>query len=412
MKYLGIALALALLGGGGWAWARYRTASAAQDDASARPTTAVIETHDIHFSVAAAGEIAPADSVSVRPEVNGRIVKLAVEAGDTVKKGALLFQLDDLELQAERGTQEKEVERCKLQLEQADRDYNRAIEMFKDQLISKQAFDDTRTAFDLAKNAIDKNQRALDQVLERLKLTGVRAPFDCTILTRAVSEGQAVSGSGGFNAGTEVLTIANLTDLIIDAHINQADVTRLKANQDVEVTVEAVPGLKVIGHVLRVAPQATIKNNIKGFATRILLKDVDRRIRPGMTANITIPVASISSVVAAPLASIFSEVNAETRQLERFAWVKAPDGWERRPVRIGVSDYFFVEVTAGLNVGDVVSTEDRSKEAKKVAPTAVAAAASPSAGAASVTSTPASARASSAAVGGGSARAGTSRNTL
>jgi HlyD family secretion protein len=371
MKYFGLLLAVALLGGGGWWYATHRNASAAADDAGARPTTAPIETRDIQFSVAAAGEISPSDSVSVRPEVNGRIVKLAVDVGDTVKKGDLLFQLDDLELQAEKATQEKEVERAKLQLEQADRDNQRAIQMYKEQLISKQAFDDARTAFDLAKNAIDKNQRTLEQILERLKLTGVRAPFDCTVLTRAVSIGQAVSGSGGFNSGTEVMTVANLNDLIIDAHINQADVTRLKSGQEVDVTVEAVPGLKVIGKVIRVAPQATIKNNIKGFATRILLKDVDRRIRPGMTANITIPVSSASNVVSAPLASIFTELNTDTRQLERFAWVKAADGWERRPVSIGVSDYFFVEVTSGLKPGEIVSLEDRSKEAKK-APVTVA----------------------------------------
>jgi len=86
--------------------------------------------------------------------------------------------------------------------------------------------------------------------------------------------------------------------MVINAHINQADVTRLKIGQQVEVAVEAVAGLKVTGNVERIAPQATIKNNIKGFAARILLKDVDPRVRPGMTANIQIPVASADNVVA------------------------------------------------------------------------------------------------------------------
>jgi HlyD family secretion protein len=231
--------------------------------------------------------------------------------------------------------------------------------------------------------------------VERLKKTSVLAPFDCTVLTRPVSVGQAVSGSGGFNSGSEVLTIANLNDLIINAHINQSDVTRLKIDQDVEVTVEAVPGLKVIGKVERIAPQATIKNNIKGFATRILLKGVDKRIRPGMTANVAIPVASADGVVAAPLAAIFTELNSDSHQLERFAWVKSDDQWERQPISIGVSDYFFVEVTKGLKAGDVVSLEDRSKSAGKTAPklaastppaAPIAAAARPPVAAASATS--------------------------
>jgi len=91
-----------------------------------------------------------------------------------------------------------------------------------------------------------------------------------------VSIGQAVSGSGGFNSGTEVLTIADLHNLIINAHINQADISRLHQDQQVEVAVEAVPGLVVMGRIERIAPQATIRNNIKGFAVRIFLKDADK----------------------------------------------------------------------------------------------------------------------------------------
>ena len=79
---------------------------------------------------------------------------------------------------------------------------------------------------------------------EQLTKTEVRAPFDCTVLTRPVSIGQAVSGSGGFNSGTEVLTIADLNAMIINAHVNQADVPRLKVGETVEVTVEAVAGLR------------------------------------------------------------------------------------------------------------------------------------------------------------------------
>jgi hypothetical protein len=84
-----------------------------------------------------------------------------------------------------------------------------------------------------------------------------------------------------------------------------------------------------------------------------------------MTANISIPVASADNVVAAPLAAVFTEFNQETKQQERFAWVKAGDEWERRKITIGVSDYFFAEITSGLKAGDVVSIEDRAKSASK-----------------------------------------------
>jgi RND family efflux transporter MFP subunit len=192
---------------------------------------------------------------------------------------------------------------------------------------------------------------------DRLRKTRIEAPFDCTVLTRPVSVGQAVSGSGGFNSGTEVLTIANLNDMVINAHINQADVTRLKVGQEVEIQVEAITDLKITGVVERIAPQATIRNNVKGFAARILLQSVDPRVRPGMTANIKIPVASADNVVAVSLAAVFTEKNSETDRVERFVYVKKGQMFERRLVRIGVSDFFYAEIQDGLTPGDVVSLE-------------------------------------------------------
>src|SRR5439155_2195612 len=124
-----------------------------------------------------------------------------------------------------------------------------------DKLIAQELYDDSKTTYDLAKNALERAQRDLAITEERLTKTEISAPFDCTILTRPVSTGQAVSGSGGFNSGTEVLTIADLNSMVINAHINQADVTRLQPNKEVEVAVEAVSGLTLTGRVERIAPQ-------------------------------------------------------------------------------------------------------------------------------------------------------------
>ena len=369
MKLLGAILGLLVVAGGGWfgwkTWQKQEAARLAEVAANSRPTEATVETRNISFAVSAAGEIVPADQVSVRPEVNGKIDKLPVDVGDVVKSGELLFQLDDRDLRIQQSSQKNAIERTKLELQQAERNYRRAEELFKSHLVAQEVYDDAKTSFDLGKNSLDNAQKALDLIEYQLLKTRVTAPFDCTVLTRPVSAGQAVSGSGGFNAGTEVLTIANLNDLIINAHINQADVTRLHMDQDVDVTVEAVPGLKIIGKVERLAPQATIKNSIKGFAARILLRDVDRRVRPGMTANISIPVASAANVVAAPLAAVFTEFNQDSKQQERYAFVKSGEDWVRRIITIGVSDYFFAEVTSGLKAGDVVSLEDKTKAVTK-----------------------------------------------
>ena len=366
MKYLWILLVTAGLGAGGYfVWRQQATAEAAADRPR-RPTTAVVIQTNISFAVNAAGEITPAEQVSVRPEINGRIELLPVDIGDFVKKGDLLFKLDDKELQQQRASNLTAVERARLELEKAERDLRRAEQLLADRLISQELYDDTRTAYELAKNSLARAERELAIVEERLTKTEVRAPFDCTVLTRPVSVGQAVSGSGGVSGGTEVLTIADLSSMIINAHVNQADVPRLHVNQKVEVTVEAVPGLVVTGIVERIAPQATIRNNIKGFATRILLRNVDPRIRPGMTANIRIPVASASNVTAVPLSAVFTEKDPETGRYERFVFVRNPDGTvEKRLVKVGVSDFFYAEIQEGLSAGEVVMLEMPKEERER-----------------------------------------------
>src|SRR5438128_3174064 len=332
-----------VLAGGAWGFQKWRTSlpGTGASATDSHPTTAVVETRDIHFAVSAAGEIGPADQVSVRPEINGKILTLPVDIGDRVKKDSVLFTLDDQDLQTDRSSKLIEIEAAKLQLEKAKRDYERSKQLYADKLISQELFEDTKTQYELARNALDRTEKALHLIDYQLTKTKILAPFDCTVLTRPVSVGQAVSGSGGFNSGTEVLTIADLNSMIINAQVNQADVPRLKSDQSVEVTIEAVPGLKVFGTVERISPQATIKNNLKGYAARIVLKDPDPRIRPGMTANVKIPVASAENVTAVPLAAVFTESNPETGQTERYVYVKTDDGFERRAAQIGVSDYFY-----------------------------------------------------------------------
>jgi HlyD family secretion protein len=368
-------LILAVLGGVAlWGIPRLRQLNDSDPStlASQRVTTAVAETRDIRFSVNAAGDIGPKEQVSVRPEVNGRIAELPVDIGDLVAANDLLFTLDDRDLQIEKESQEKETERARLQLDQAGRNYARAEQLFEEQLISEELFEQTKTDYHLARNALERTEKTLALVNDRLRKTRILAPFDCTVLTRPVSVGQAVSGSGGFNSGTEVLTIANLDEMIINAHINQADVTRLAVGQNVDVDVEAVPGLRIIGTVERIAPQATIRNNIKGFATRILLTDVDRRVRPGMTANIRIPVASADRVVAVPLAAVYTDIDPATGATDRYVFVTQNGKYERRTVSIGVSDLFHAEVQSGLTAGETVALEVPQSELDRISKTATA----------------------------------------
>jgi len=333
------------------------SAPSTNEELNARATTAKVETKDIDFVVTVAGEITPAEQVSVRPEVNGMIEQLPVDVGDKVKEGDLLFSLDDKNIQIEIEQKQTQIDAANLQLEKAKRNFERDRKLFEEKLVSREAFQNTETEFNLAKNSIERAQKDLDLAMERMERTQILAPFDCTVLTRPVSAGQAVSGSGGFNSGTEVLTIADLTQMIINAHVNQADVSRLSVGLEVEIQVEAISGLKVMGVVERIAPQATIENGIKGFSARIQLKEIDPRIQPGMTANIKIPVQSAAGVVAVPLGAVFTEYNESVRKQERYVFVQNGNSFIRRLIEIGVADYFFAEVLKGLRAGEIVSLE-------------------------------------------------------
>jgi len=348
MKKWFILLALVTVAVGGWYF--YQHPLRRKPTASALATaTALAERRSITFVVDATGDLGPADQVSVRPEINGRISTLTVDVGDRVKKGDLLFALDDKDLQTQRSSRVTEIEGARLQFERAERNHRRGQELFATTLISKEQMDDLMTEQELAKNAQERARRSLDQIDDQLSKTKILAPFDCTILTRPISVGQAVSGAGGFNSGSEVLTIADLNRMIVNAHVNQADVARLKAALSVTVEVEAVPGLNLEGVIERIAPQATIKNNIKGFATLIRLVTLDPRVRPGMTANLHIPLPASGNVLTIPVAAVFSDRGSQ------IIYVQDEEGFDARPVRIGASDIQFVEILEGVSEGESVS---------------------------------------------------------
>ena len=339
------------------------TSNQGQNKLENRKTSEVVKTRDINFSVTVAGEITPAEKVSVRPEVHGKIAELPVDISDTVAKGELLFRLDDKDLKIEIDTRKKQIDSANLQLEQSKNEYERSQKLIKDGLISEEAFQNIKTRYEVARISRDRAQNDFDLAQEKLSKTSILAPFDCTVLSRPVSIGQAVSGTGGQSSGTEVMEIADLNNLIILSHVNQADVSRMGKNQPVKIEIEAVADLIIDGIVERIAPQATIRSGIKGFATRIKLLNTDPSIIPGMTATINIPVANSTDVVAAPLASIFTERNDSEQRTETYAYVKKEGKkYVKQMVDVGVNDLEFVEVLKGLSVDDEVAQEKPDDE--------------------------------------------------
>src|SRR5580765_6280670 len=134
MKNWIVLAALLAAGAGGYVYWQKWQKNRPENAIATRPTTAVVELRNINFSVNAAGEIGPAEQVSVRPEINGKIEVLPVDIGDSVKKAELLFKLDDKELQQQRSSNLTDIDKSKLELEKAQRDYKRALQLLEAKL--------------------------------------------------------------------------------------------------------------------------------------------------------------------------------------------------------------------------------------------------------------------------------------
>ena len=183
-------IALAVFAGAGFIWMSkrpefFKTSSFGTPGGAklpSQPTTAVVGHRDINFSITAAGEIGPIDTVSVRPEVGVLIAKLSLDIGDKVKKGAILFTLNDYDLQTEKSSRKTEIEGAKLavqtqtiQLEKMKLAFDRTKELFSQKLVSQETFDNVRidfelagNALDIAKNRLETSQTALQTVEDKL----------------------------------------------------------------------------------------------------------------------------------------------------------------------------------------------------------------------------------------------------
>ncbi|MCS7049504.1 MAG: efflux RND transporter periplasmic adaptor subunit [Verrucomicrobiae bacterium] len=348
MKRLVWILAALLVGAGLW-WVLRGAPFIVQRETP--PATAVVSRADITVRVEAIGEINPVTQVVVKPEVSGRIKRLFVHAGQSVQRDELLLMLDDTELLTERAAAETQITAARARLAKAERDLARQQALLTNDLTTRELFDNALTELDLARAEFERARQLLQTVDDRLGKIRILAPFTGTVLNVMVTEGQVVSGATSVSQGTDLMTIADLNSLLIRAHINQVDVTKLQLDQPVEVTVDAIAGLQLAGRVTFIAPVATVRNNIKGFTVDVLLAERDPRIRPGMNARLSFPVLALTNVLTVPLAAVFPDGT------NRVVYVQQPTGTERRLVTLGPADYRRVQVREGVNEGDVVLLE-------------------------------------------------------
>lgn len=355
-KALWSLIILALLGGGGYFGYTYWQANAtAENQAAAQDATSMakVSRRKIEFNIEAAGDIAPAIEVEVKPEVSARIKRILVGIGQQVKKGDLIVELDDRDLLTERSSAETEIAGANVALEKAQRNYVRAEQLYQRKLISQEAFENLRSDRDTAKNNHDKSLRKLQTVDDKLAKTKVYSPMDGTILTVPVVEGQVVVAAASVNSGTLLMNIADLSEMYISTHINQVDVAKIRDDQHVDIEVDSLPGNEMKGNVSLISPVATVIRNTKGFTVTVRIEQLDERVKPGMTAELTFPISTVDNALTVPLTAVFTE-DDDTTVVYIVGKGLNPGAARRVPVEIGVSDFDFAEIKNGLAEGDIV----------------------------------------------------------
>jgi len=330
------------------AWAGGWLRLPAQGTPADAPLTATATRDAVESKLMLSGEVTPAFQVEVRPEVGGKVKKIHVVAGQHVSKGDLLVTIDDTDLLNEKASAETEIEGARIAVEKTRGNYDRANALFKEKLISREVFANLDADFRISENTLEKAERKLQGVNDRLSKTRVPAPGDGTILDINVVEGQVVVGAASVNSGTMLLLFADLTRLLIVAHVNQLDAEHLSVGQDMAIRFADEEALGLKARIEFIAPVATVKNNIKGFEVQALIGENAGRLKPGMSVSMDVPTGRADHVVTVPVSAVFKEKD------EKVVYVRKAGEVERRKVAVGLTDMSRAEIKSGLDEGEEI----------------------------------------------------------
>lgn len=318
------------------------------------------EKRDIDFSVEVSGDVMPATQLDVKAEVGGKVKKLHVLPGQTVKKGDLLAEIDETVLLTDKDSALTEIEGAKLAMEKAKKNFERSKELYEQKLVSHEAFDNTTAEFDIASNDLIKAQKKLQQVEDQLRFAKVVAPTTGTVLTVPVVEGQVIIAAASVNSGTTLMTVADLRKLLVQTHINQVDVARLELSQPVKLRAESLKDVEMEASISFIAPVATVTNNVKGFDVQALIDKPSTRLRPGMTVNMTVPISHADDALAVPISAVFrGEGN------KKIVYVRKGDTTEKREVKVGVSNIEHAQILQGVSEGEQILLVEPDKAQKR-----------------------------------------------
>lgn len=310
---------------------------------------------DIAPELLLAGEVKPSLQVDVKPEIGGKIRRIHVAPGQSVKKGDLLVTIDDTDLLNERAAADTEIEGAKLTMEKSQGNFIRARQLHERKLLSEEEFLNIQADYQIDENGLDKSMRRRQTVDDRLSKTRVLAPFDGTVLEIPVTEGQVVVGAASVNSGTSLMTFADLSSLLIISQVNQLDAPKVTLGQELILQAPDSEEATATATVRFIAPLASVKNNIKGFEVRGLIENNAAGLKPGVSVTVRLALPKATSVVSVPITAVFENHG------QKVAYVMEEGTPERREISVGEIDSQDVEIRSGIHEGeDVLLVEPRS----------------------------------------------------
>lgn len=328
----------------------------------------VVKKGEITVKLEETGEIQPIKEIKIKSKVSGKILKFYVEEGDYVNQGDLLADIEPDYNQAKTISQVKSnLELAEIRLKNAKRDRDDKLKLYQNNFISELEYDSYEDALkeaEISYNAALQQYELVKEIETENNITKLVSTASGTVIQKLVEEGEmVVASTNSFSEGTVILKLADLNRMIVKSKINEVDISKIRKNQAVMIQVDAYPYEKYNGKITKIAAMAINSNNIKVFPIEVEIDNVDKKLKPGMTANITIIGEKKKDILVVPIRTIFSDEEGQD-----IVYKVSNDTISTSiPVKTGINNFQQVEIIEGLAEGDSISfTEPKKKKDIKV----------------------------------------------
>ena len=326
--------------------------------------TSKVEMGNIQTSITATGTIEPVTEVTVGTQVSGIVSHLYVDYNSVVKKGQVIAELDRTNLISELNTAKANLASAQSALDYRQSNYNRYKTLFDKGLVSADDFENARLQYQQAKEQVNTSKENVNKAQTNLGYATITSPIDGVILSKSVEEGQTVAAS--FNTPELFVIAQDLTDMRVIANIDEADIGGVKEGQRVSFTVDAFPDDTFEGTVTQVRQEATTESNVVTYEVVISAPNADLKLKPGLTANVTIFTLEKNNVMTVPAKALRFMPNEmllskgesiQDCEGDHKLWTKEGPVLKAHKVEIGTTNGVLTEVTGGIAAGTEVLSD-------------------------------------------------------